>query len=564
MIKGNEASLERYLDHTLTDPTRDVASADPTFEAALDVHGKYETMRFVLSLSPKNHELLEKIETGLYRMDAMPPDAIQAYSTYLHETVHWWQHVGSTSGLLLSLSYLAQSHSSLSHLRAALEKFGPIKPLKRWADEKLIREGASAQTELADANIAINNALDVEYYKLFAMSPKSKARLLFSQQHFESVGHCYHIAYGQLLGMISSLIDPDWDFIPNAPSWDEEFKRLEVGRHEGFYHGSPMRVPPLGLHAIYEGQARFSQLQFLDGTQAEPLSAATWRDMGYLDGVYVEAFETFLKLSKSSWPNNLRDPLVSVFLLICDMAINPTRGLPLEIEYFEDFISDVDVGVRFALLCQALAELSHLKVAVTDHSREEYIQVSAELAARVGYDQPLRGLAVIADWLEKHPRVHDLMEEYRTFEFEKVNLPLRVFFSHFLAFSRDRFAHPEFFCWPGIWKTSATSKADVAALWLRHLSLFSDRGEKPGVYPRRWPGRSDTATRSMFESFYGSMALYDLTRQWILQEGPFICDYKWLYENYSQEKADAWADDTFSQVYGLKLADFEILPPRSD
>jgi hypothetical protein len=31
-------------------------------------------------------------------------------STLLHETVHWWQHIGSTYGFILSLNYPVQSH----------------------------------------------------------------------------------------------------------------------------------------------------------------------------------------------------------------------------------------------------------------------------------------------------------------------------------------------------------------------------------------------------------------------------------------------------------------------
>lgn len=560
MLRGEGEGLESRLDPLLTDPAHDVMPEDPSFAAALNVHGKYETMRFVLSLSPRNHELMEGVETGVYDLGGISPEALQAYSTYIHETVHWWQHVGSTSGLMLSLSYLAQSHSSIVYLRNALKEFGPIKPLKRWADETLTKRGPSAQAELADANVAINNALDVEYYKQYAMAPQQRARILFAQRHFESVGHCYHIAVGQLLGMIASEIDPDFTFIPDGRAWDDEFRRLKLSQHEGFYHGSPLRVPPLGLHAIYEGQARFIQLQFLDGTQRTPITIDDWRDGGYLAGIYVEAFEHFLKLSESEWPTDIRGPTVAIFLLICDLAINPTRGFPVDIECFEDFIADVDVGVRFTLLCQALRELPHLKDIIVDYSREEYIAVSTELTEQARYDHPLAALVTIAGWLEQKPSVQELMEEHRTFEFSKVNLPIRVFFAHFLSFSADRLKYPEFFCWPGVWKTSGGSKPDRTEVWLRHLSLFTDRGDKPGVYPRRWPNRDDAAVKGTFDSFYGSMALYDLTRQWILQDGPFVCDYSWMSESYSQEHAEAWANDTLQQIYGISLSDFIILP----
>jgi hypothetical protein len=38
---------------------------------------------------------------------------MEAMSTYLHETIHWWQHVGNTAGLFLSLTYPVQALSEL-------------------------------------------------------------------------------------------------------------------------------------------------------------------------------------------------------------------------------------------------------------------------------------------------------------------------------------------------------------------------------------------------------------------------------------------------------------------
>ncbi|MCZ4365521.1 hypothetical protein [Sulfitobacter dubius] len=96
-------------------------------------------------------------------------------------------------------------------------------------------------------------------------------------------------------------------------------------------------------------------------------------------------------------------------------------------------------------------------------------------------------------------------------------------------------------------------------MWLRHLSLYSDRGDKEGVYPRNWPHRSEEAVLDTFQRFYGTIPLYDLTRQWLLKDGPFVCDFQWLYENYEQTRTEAWGNDTFMQVYGGTLDDFKIV-----
>ncbi|MDR6871125.1 hypothetical protein J2Y55_002133 [Bosea sp. BE125] len=545
--------------HELLDALNDQRETIPTFEACVNAHGMYETMRFVLRLSPRNHELMAIVEANSFDTDPVTSEVIQAYSTYIHETIHWWQHVGSTSGLLLSLSYLAQLHSSMGELKEVLATFGPKKPLKGWTDQVLSAEGSAAQAKLASANIAVNNAIDVEYYKSYALDPRKNIRWMMEEKHFESVGHGYFVVYSQLVGMVAALIDPDFETLPKIQEWDPEILRLNTEKCEGFYWRSPVQLPAVGMQAIYEGQARFIQLQFLDDTRGESLSCKEWREMGFLSGIYVEAFEAFLKLSETEWPERMSDPVMGLFLLVCDLAINPTRGFPIDVDSFEDFILDVDVGIRFTRLCLAVKALPHLRRAVVDHSREEYIAITTELSDLTEYDYPLTGLQRIIKWIDETPGLKALMEEHRTFEFDQMNLPTRVFVSHFVAFCKDRYAHPEFFCWPGRYLSGSRDKQDSREIWLRHLSLFADRGDKDGVYPRKWPMRSEAAVKKTFDNFYGTMALYDLTRQWILKNGPFICDYRWLLENYDQQRADTWANDTFKKVFGVTLDEFEIV-----
>ncbi|CDK71709.1 hypothetical protein [Klebsiella pneumoniae IS22] len=43
---------------------------------------------------------------------------------FFHETIHWWQHVGSVSGIILSLCYPAQIHINHVHLKDLLKKWG--------------------------------------------------------------------------------------------------------------------------------------------------------------------------------------------------------------------------------------------------------------------------------------------------------------------------------------------------------------------------------------------------------------------------------------------------------
>lgn len=545
----------------LIDPQGDQYRVPIAFAATLKAHGSYETTRFVLRLSPRNHELMEKIEAKAFGDGPIPWDAIQAYSTYIHETIHWWQHIGSTSGLLLSLSYFAQCHSSMEDLRGVLATFGPKKSLKNWTDKVLLEEGWSAQEKLASANTAVNNALDVFYYKSYALRPRESIHCMVKQNHFEDIGYAYAIVYSQVVGLISDVIGHEFKFLPDLERWSAEVLRLHEEGYEGFCKGSNIMLPPVGLHAIYEGQARFIQLDFLNRTRSEPLTCEEWRAEGYLSGIYVEAFESFLKLTESEWPESLFDPIVPLFLLVCDLSINPTCGFPLDVQDFKHLIHDVDVGIRFAKLCFTIKSKPHLKSAITALSKDEYIGVSEELTEQGGYDHPLEALSVVKEWVERYPSVAALMEEHRTFEFRPENLPVRVFLSHFIAMSIDKLENPQFFCWPGAYMARHGGTIDVKPIWLRHLSLFGDHAEKDGVYPRKWPSRSDASVMNTFKRFYGSMALYELTEQWILEDGPFNCDFSWMSDNYNQEAFRNWANESFMAVYGVNLSDFEIINP---
>ncbi len=112
------------LDSTLLNPSSD----QTVFEATIHALGTYTTEHFVLRLSPRTHELVDAItrqETDGYDMTEL----YQAYSTYLHETIHWWQHVGSTAGLILSLAYPAQVYGSMGFLADFAREVGAVKPV---------------------------------------------------------------------------------------------------------------------------------------------------------------------------------------------------------------------------------------------------------------------------------------------------------------------------------------------------------------------------------------------------------------------------------------------------
>ena len=546
------------LDQTLLDGDRSVPEAPSDFAACLNAHGTYSTIHFVVRLSPRVHQLVDAARKGIYRSDDLDGETVQAYSTYLHETIHWWQHMGSTAGLILSLGYPAQAHQNGERLEEFLRHVGPKKSIMRWA-EMALRAGDTSPGLFA-ANVAVNNAIDIEFYKVIALNP-SRAALIEVMHHryFESVGHSYWMAYGNALALLVATVDPDEKHFANVLAWDEAFRRVREAKIEGWVHGEPVRMPRLGLHALFEGQARMIQLQYLSFGVAHPPRVEELRRQRYFADPYGSAFELFLKETSASWPKTIDDPVVGLFLLIVDLAINPTAGFPLDIESFENFILDVDPGVRFLRFCQATARRPELLSAIKHYSRKEYMSVAGILAEACGYDHPGLALSVVKVWAENAEGVAQILKEKETFDFEPANIVMRVLFSYFVSFSIDKLEHPEFFCWTGAWMAGERVGETSQRLFRRNLSLYTDSADGNEIYPRRVPGVDEKALSRTLNIFYGNIVHYDLVRQWIVRDGPFSYKFEWLSDRHSNESIATWASAVFKNTFGVHLNEFEIV-----
>lgn len=547
------------LDPTLLEPVAKPLRAPSAFAACLDQLGTYTTEHFVLRLSPKVHELVDAIPSGVYAAGELDGATLQAFSTYIHETVHWWQHIGSTSGLVLSLAYPAQAHQNAEHLEKVLEHVGPKKSLKRWAEEAALAGVTIEDPGLRAANMAVNNAIDAEFYKIATVIPTSIPEAM-DDPYFETVGHCYWMAYAHAVGLLSATVDRDWLHLPDVRGWEKVFRQVRDAKVEGWARGEQVRIPPLGLKALFEGQARMIQLQFLTFGVPNPPTLGALKDAGYFKGEYGEAFDGFLKMTNSQWPEAVDDPAVALFLLIVDLAINPTAGFPLEIESFENFIIDVDPGIRFMRLSQSVRDHHpELLGQITEYSRQEYMAVADVLTKACGYDHPGVALSTVATWATDAKDVVQILAEMETFRYHPANIVVRVLFSHFVSFCIDKLRHPEFFCWAGAWMAGHRVCDTSQTLFLKYLSLFTDRADDDGIFPRNIPGKEPQAIIKTLSNFYANIINYDLTRQWLLNDGPFLYDFDWLSQAYSKAEMTEWAKTRFEQFYGVNPDNFEIL-----
>ncbi|MDC7682161.1 hypothetical protein PQU92_02670 [Asticcacaulis sp. BYS171W] len=197
------------------------------FNACLNARGTYTTDKFVLRLNPQVHRLVDaavaaaKSQNGLIPAREITADMVFAYSTYLHETVHWWQHVGSTSGLITSFQIPAIVHENSQRLANLVEGGVNHKPIKSWAESKM-RSGDDSEL-LSQANTIVNNAIDAMYYRYLSFKPKN----IFAaseDRYFESMGHSYWISYIHAVALMQSTFDSENKILPGVKHWEDSFK----------------------------------------------------------------------------------------------------------------------------------------------------------------------------------------------------------------------------------------------------------------------------------------------------------------------------------------------------
>lgn len=235
------------------------SAAHPTFSATLKARGLYETQNFVLRLSPAIHRKLASLTPGISTNSRIGFEDVQAMSTFLHETVHWWQHIGSTYGLIFSLVYPVQSHCTHLDLLALAESDGFKKSVIKQSAELNETGPTGFGTPAGRANTIINNHFDLFAFRAFTLGPEI-ARAVTQEQLFEAVGHAFHMTYAHAVNTIASTVDPQFHALPHPKEWADGFRKLREDKVEGHYYGSNVALWPLGSYEIFEGQARFSQI----------------------------------------------------------------------------------------------------------------------------------------------------------------------------------------------------------------------------------------------------------------------------------------------------------------
>jgi hypothetical protein len=446
-------------------------------------------------------------------------------------------------------------------LKRILSELGPIKSIRDYNLKNAKQRNEESELD-RQINVVLNNWHDIEFYRWLVTDPRNIEDKV-SDPYFECVGHSYDVAIGAVLWLLSSTVDPDLKFFPDPRKWEPRARKLRSEKVEGFYYGSPIGIPPIGAKEIFEGQARFSQLQFLYVSSGCSLTWDDFEAVGMFRDVYVEAFANFLSLSGLEPPEKFDGSVIGLFLLVCDIALNPAECFVEELTDFSRLVEVHDPGRRFLNLCRAISkDKDYFGTTISSYSASEYWEVTGRLCEAIGVTTPQTLVDKVKSWPANHEEVAALLDEDKTFRFSEANLPVRVFLARFIRFQIDKAVHPEFFCWPGIWMTAIKSGAlslDAAqSLFEEHRAIFLDK-EDGNVYPRTFQDRDEEAVQETFDLFYSWVGVYELTRQWLIGTGEFDFDFGWLTSNYGHNEMKEWASRAFISSYGVSPDTFEIV-----
>ncbi|WAC11419.1 hypothetical protein [Dyadobacter pollutisoli] len=511
--------------------------------------GSYSTMQFVLRLRDDVRTILDE--------EQFDQEWLKANSTALHENIHWWQNIGSNFGFLLSLANPGFSSMCIDHFKGLVGKKMLYKPLiefdKQYHDKY-------QKADINEINIILNTYFDFEYAKRFMFDNKNFEKIYEDKRFFLNMGHCYHVFWSKGINTIASTTNKGYEFLPDVGEWIPNFQDLSNRKVEGFFIESPMTISPLGIKAIYEGQAIFNQLQYLTLVLDENLGYQDFKDQGMLHGMYLEAFELYLHVTGFMEPANLLDPVVGLFLLVCDMSINPTNGFPVQVYDYENFIVKNDPGIRFTLLCKEIKTCSEYYLdLLKEYSKEEYIKIEAILSKKLGYKSAYDELKSVLKWFD-NPEIVDLLQEESVFKYANYNLPIRVLFSKFLRFQEDKYLHPNVFCWFGLYASSKSTNVEyeiVQNLYKKHHALFIDDYDNE-VKPVIFEGVEEENISETFNAFYQYFILLDMILKWVNEKGEFKFDYKWLSNKSADEMIPVIKED-FAKMFKISPNDITIL-----
>jgi hypothetical protein len=482
--------------------------------------GQFERHSLVLWLNKDLSAALDSRAGTLPSFSVEPPDstAMRAFSAHLHETIHYWQVIGTTCGFLYALGDATSIYATMDDLIAGRHC---RKPILRTLPENV--------DDNDPARLACIRWSHIEHGCAMLDDPAGTlARLQENRGGFVSPGQSLISLCANTAATLADVFDRSFAGLVNPDPWVEAYRKFVADRHSGFETDGVLQIR-LGLRDLVEGQARISEIQHRDLTQR----AVSWQEVKanrWLKRTYGHAFERYLQLTGLAEPETPRDDSVNLFLLLCDIAMNPAAGYADTIDPTRKFVHDFHPGVRFERLCRAVFGQQGVLHAAFP-SLAAYEAVSAKLCGELGWKKPTEvGRLVLERW-DKCGLGDELATQRETRDYGSVDVHRRFLIGGHRNFLDTRVQIPHFFCWPAWSVLMFDEDEEYAANINQVLSGYRcpfTAEEERGVTTVEIPGMAPDQQSQFVSDYFATLSLYDLTRQWISRPRQFVWDrFRW-------------------------------------
>lgn len=543
---------------------QDAEGLDDWSEGPNSIQGTYSTLKFVLKLTPEIHKALSSLDDGIYGISSLRWETIQAFSTALHENIHWWQHIGSTSGFIYSLAAPIQFHANLKYLRDFLNTIGPKMPIFNITSSKRNLQSLS-QEEQQLCNTIINNYMDVEFFFLYQYDPERFRQKIKGNPYFECLGHSFDITYGYAINTLITTLgfhggaDEVKACFPDPDVMERINTKRRVAKIENYHYESQTIIPPFGMRHIFEGQARFIQIQYLSSASNGKFNFIAAKESGMMSELYTKAFDFYINETEQAPPTSPMDNAVNLFLLVCDISLNPTAGFPLTYKEEDETVKDNCPGIRFLMICNFLRDNLREALYMMSHiNKESYSKLSNFICDNLGISSPLMSLQQIEKWSELDS-VKSLMIEHKELNYRPGNMAIRYLLSHFIEFSLSKLHRPDFFCWPAHFMAGARTNDESRSLFAQHRAKFVNNSDDDGIYILDIPGINKDRLANTLNNFYADIVAHTITNQWIGGRDVFKYDLGWLSSKHEYMDMRNYVNEIFQDIYGVNTENFEYV-----
>lgn len=516
--------------------------------------GRFDPMNSVLYLK-------DDIATALDTRGELPHSSVEepgspvslSFATYLHEIIHWWQHVGSTAGFIYSLGIPTQSLATAKYVYEARRQIA--KPFIDNVSQKIPLDHP--------AWLAVLRWSEAEFGATLMYSPRTATATLKANPNFyESLGHSVLSLYIQTMAALASTFDQSYLGLPNPLPWFDQYEHFARTGKPCFSPNEIIELP-LGLHELFEAQARLSELQY----RALTYKQMTWAEAkagGWLSKEYGRAFKLFLELSGLPEPESLFDSQVYLFLLLCDIAVNPEEGYPGDVLDDGHFVYRTHPGIRFMKLCRLVSKEPGAMPFVETLSLKGYEAACEILCSKAGWATPVQIGEHILSLMDHMSGMEELLAQDEAGDYGVMDVPIRFHFMRHRAFLESKVSAPHFFCWPAAFLAVPDNPGHdvepIQELLSWHLPPFLTDSLNAGVSAHNLP-QMEADKRSKFVSdYFSTQVLYDLVRQWISLLGPFSLSYPW------KPKMSAEDEETlrhrFKVNFDIEMTEIEMTENR--